>query len=185
MIRIVERSSDNLSTIAQYLADTFETGGEKISSTKASGRKIYFTPNVFMAPDTEMDANLVSIMMPFEADFTNVFHHIEEAAYNCGLTCLRADNMWEHSAVMKDIFSLIFRSHIVVCDFTTRNPNVFYEAGIAHILGKHVVPITQSDADIPFDLRHHRYLKYLNNEEGRIKLTTDLADRLRYQKNAG
>ncbi|UWU25450.1 hypothetical protein N2601_31165 (plasmid) [Rhizobium sp. CB3060] len=80
---------------------------------------------------------------------------------------------------MQDIFDLIVRSRIVVCDFSGKNPNVFYEAGIAHTLGKHVVPITQSDADVPADLRHHRYLGYLNNGEGLGKLETQLAARLR------
>jgi hypothetical protein len=74
----------------------------------------------------------------------------------CGLNCDRADNIWKESAVIQDIFGLIYRSYIVVCDFTGKNPNVFYEAGIAHTLGKHVIPITQHADDIPFDLRQGR-----------------------------
>ncbi|KQV36333.1 hypothetical protein ASC96_28055 [Rhizobium sp. Root1204] len=58
------------------------------------------------------------------------------------------------------------------------NPNVFYEAGIAHTLGKHVVPITQNGGDVPADLRHHRYLQYLNNGEGLQSLERQLASRL-------
>jgi nucleoside 2-deoxyribosyltransferase len=56
---------------------------------------------------------------------------------------------------------------------------VFYEAGIAHALGKHVVPITQNAEDIPFDLRHHRYARYLNNGEGHETLRQELVDRFR------
>jgi len=52
-------------------------------------------------------------------------------------------------------FSLIFRANVVGCDLTGKNPNVSYEAGIAHTLGKQVVPLWQSEADVPFDLRHH------------------------------
>ena len=70
------------------------------------------------------------------------------------------------------------KSYIVVCDFTGRNPNVFYEAGIAHTLGKHVVPITQSADDVPFNLRHHRFIHYLNNKEGRCELTARLEERI-------
>ncbi len=94
-----------------------------------------------------------------------------------GLHCKRVDDIWNHSTVIQDVFSLIFQSYIVVCDLTGKNPNVFYEAGIAHTLGKHVVPITQTESDIPFDLKHHRYAKYLNNTEGREKLKKDLASR--------
>lgn len=58
------------------------------------------------------------------------------------------------------------------------NPNVFYEAGIAHTLGKHVIPITQVADHIPFDLRHHRYIHYLNNKEGLAKLGAEVASRV-------
>ena len=43
---------------------------------------------------------------------------------------------------------------------------MFYETGIAHTLGKHVIPITQSSDDVPFDLRHHRYILYTTTVRG-------------------
>ena len=61
----------------------------------------------------------------------------------------------------------------------TGNTNVFYEAGIAHTLGKNeVILITQSHDDVPFDLRRLRYLHYLNNNEGRAKLAEDILERV-------
>jgi hypothetical protein len=116
-------------------------------------------------------------MMPFTPSLNLVYGSIQTAAHQQGLVCSRADNIWDHSTVIQDIFSLIFRSFIVVCDFTEKNPNVFYEAGIAHTLGKHVIPITQSEQDIPFDLQHHRYIKYLNNSEGLGELQESLSSR--------
>jgi hypothetical protein len=101
----------------------------------------------------------------------------DEIVLALGSTSKRVDDIWDHSTVIQDVFSLIFQSYIVVCDFTGKNPNVFYEAGIAHTLGKHVVPITQSDDDIPFDLKHHRYAKYLNNNEGLEGLAEELSSR--------
>ena len=67
---------------------------------------------------------------------------------------------------------------MVICDCSGRNPNVFYEIGIAHTLGREVILITQSEEDIPFDLRHLRYVKYLNNGEGLAQLTARLEPRL-------
>jgi hypothetical protein len=55
---------------------------------------------------------------------------------------------------------------------------VFYEAGIAHTLGREVILITQSEHDIRFDLRHLRYIRYLNNAEGRAALTASLQARM-------
>jgi hypothetical protein len=101
------------------------------------------------------------------------------AAGNVDLRCRRADDIWEAHAIIQDVVSLIDRSRIVVCDCTGRNPNVFYEAGIAHTLGREVILITQSEQDIPFDLRHLRHIRYLNNTEGRASLTESLEGRMR------
>jgi hypothetical protein len=79
---------------------------------------------------------------------------------------------------MQDVVSLIDRSRVVIADCTSRNPNVFYEIGIAHTLGREVILITQNDADIPFDLRHLRYVRYLNNGEGLADLERRLLPRL-------
>jgi hypothetical protein len=117
-------------------------------------------------------------MMPFGPAFNNVYAAIEYAARQAGMRCQRADNIWEADEVIQDIFSLIYRSNIVICDFTGKNPNVFYETGIAHTLGRSVVPIAQSEQDVPFDLKHHRYLHYLNNNEGLQNLVTRLIPRL-------
>ena len=67
----------------------------------------------------------------------------------------------------------------MVADFTGKNPNVFYEVGIAHTLGKTVIPITQSINDVPSDLRHHRALVYYPNEQGYEDLATEIDKRLR------
>jgi hypothetical protein len=66
----------------------------------------------------------------------------------------------------------------VICDLTGKNANVFYEAGIAHALGQDVILIAQHETDIPFDLRHIRYVKYLNNEEGLRVLADNVGKRL-------
>jgi hypothetical protein len=149
-------------------------------SAKPSERKITFAPNVFQVPESiTVERDLVALMMPFDASFSSVNDAVKGASTSAGLRCLRVDDIWEDSAVIQDIFGLIFRSHAVVVDFTGRNPNVMYETGIAHTLGKHVIPISQSLDDIPFDMRHHRVLKYLPNGEGLRLLQSKLAEKLR------
>ena len=95
-----------------------------------------------------------------------------------GMSCHRADDIWKENAIIQDIVSLISRSRIIICDCSGRNPNVFYEAGIAHTLGKDVILITQSGDDIPFNLRHLRYIRYLNNREGIEDLVKKVSDRI-------
>ena len=136
-------------------------------------------PAVFQISEHEkIEPTLVSAMMPFDAAFSEVYESIRFAAESAGLRCRRADDIWEHAAIIQDVVSLIDHSRIVICDCSSRNPNVFYEAGIAHTLGREVILITQSEHDIPFDLRHLRYIKYLHNAEGRTALTNSLLARM-------
>ena len=121
---------------------------------------------------------MVSVMMPFSREFDEVYEAIKNACTPVGLFCVRADDIWNNETVIQDIFEIIYCSTIVVVDFSGKNSNVMYEAGIAHTLGKHVVPITQSINDVPFDLRHHRALKYLANAEGLKELAQWLTKRL-------
>jgi hypothetical protein len=137
-------------------------------------------PTVFQIPEHEsIEPTLASAMMPFDAGFAAVYDSIQQAAAGAGLRCRRADDIWENAAIIQDVVALIDRSRVVICDCTGRNPNVFYEAGIAHALGREVILITQSELDIPFDLRHLRYIRYLNNSEGRTALTSALQARMR------
>ena len=66
------------------------------------------------------------------------------AAAAVGKKCKRADDIWNHESIIQDVVSLICKSSVVICDLTGKNANVFYEAGIAHCLGKDVILITQS-----------------------------------------
>jgi hypothetical protein len=114
-------------------------------------------PTVFEIPEHEkIEPALVSVMMPFDAVFAPVYDTLKATVAKVGLRCRRADEIWEEAAIIQDIVSLIDRSRVVVCDCTGRSPNVFYEIGIAHTLGRGVILITQNAADIPFDFRHLR-----------------------------
>lgn len=179
LMKVVQADPNNLTIIEQYLVDTFDIGGESASTAPSKGRRIIFSPSVFDIPEEAMDHELVAVMMPFSAEFEPVFEAIKGACIQAGLKCLRVKDIWQHSTIIQDVFSLIFRANVVVCDLSGKNPNVFYEAGIAHTLGKQVVPLSQSEADVPFDLRHHRYLPYLRNSEGLRDLQNKLCDRLK------
>jgi len=139
---------------------------------------VTFKPSIFQVPNKPQNPRLVSVMIPFNASFNGTYDAIKRVADYMKLECLKANDIWENSTFMQDIFDLIYCAKVVVVDFTGRNPNVMYETGIAHTLGKTVIPITQSIGDIPSDLGHHRALKYLPNEEGYNELSRELYKRL-------
>lgn len=175
---IADRDFNALKIIESYVDQHFPGEAHYISA-KPSERKISFAPNVFQIPDSLPEPDLVAVMMPFRQEFDPVFKAISRACTKNGIRCLRADDIWEESAIIQDIFNLVFRAQVVVVDFTGKNPNVMYETGIAHTLGKHVVPISQSLDDVPFDITHHRVLKYLPNSEGYARLESALETKLK------
>jgi hypothetical protein len=175
----VERDK-NTGNVTLYKAiDEFISTSTDVNEAK---EVIIFSPSVFSVPKKPVENDLVSVMTPFTMEFDKVLETIKAACSNIGMPCYRVDDLWNNTTIVQDIFELIYRSSIVIVDFSGRNPNVFYEAGIAHTLGKNVIPITQSIDDIPFDLRHHRVLKYLNNSEGRKELKRSLEKRLKVLK---
>src|SRR5690349_6562245 len=62
--------------------------------------------------------------------------------------------------IMDDIWKSIRAARLVVAELTGKNPNVFYEVGLAQAIGKPVVILTRDEADVPFDLKALRYLYY-------------------------
>lgn len=135
-------------------------------------------PKVFDLTSDPVDENLVAVMMPFDAAFNPVYEALQSAVGEAGMTCLRADDIWENDHVVQDVVLLLCKAAVVVCDLSKRNANVFYETGIAHTLGRDVILIAQSDGDIPFDVAAIRHIRYLPNGEGLVKLGADLKRRL-------
>lgn len=177
--RIAEVNEGAFNVFEKHVSDKYPEESQFVSA-KPSERKITFAPNVFQVPEsTLIESDLVAVMMPFNAAFNSVHEGIRRSCTEAGYRCLRVDDIWEESTVIQDIFNLIFRAHVVVVDFTGKNPNVMYETGIAHTLGKHVVPISQSIDDVPFDMAHHRILKYLPNSEGIETMAVKLSEKLR------
>lgn len=141
-------------------------------------RQVEIRPTVFDVPEGGIENDLVAVMRPFKPQFEPVQRALEKICGEFNLRCCDVSKVWNESEIIQDVFSLIYRSIFVICDFSKGNPNVFYEAGIAHTLGKTVIPIVQDPKDIPFDLGHHRYLQYLPTEQGLNELATGIAPRI-------
>ena len=160
----------------KLLSGEFASTAVEIRKTE---RLITFTPEVFEIPEGSININQIAVMMPFSAEYDEVYAIIKESCESLGMQCHRADEVWKNSAIIQDVFDLIFTSSIIIADLSGKNPNVFYEIGIAHTLGKYVVPIAQSTEKIAFDVGHHRVLKYSFEGDGRNVLKNKLQSRLK------
>lgn len=122
------------------------------------------------------DKDICFIIMPYGDWFDHYYKQIyKKAILDAGLNPIRADELFTASAVIDDIWDLTKKSKIVLADLTGKNPNVFYELGLAHALAKPALLITESMDDVPFDLRHLRVITYdKNNEEWGQKLINEI-----------
>jgi hypothetical protein len=101
------------------------------------------------------------VVMSFAPEFNDVYElGIRPACEGIGAQCARVDEQIFLESILERIYAQIESADIVIAEMTGRNPNVFYEAGYAHGLGRPVVLLTQSADDIPFDLRHYPHVVY-------------------------
>ena len=69
------------------------------------------------------------------------------------------------SNILAHVIEEMLSAKIVIANISGRNPNVFYELGIAHALGKPVLLISESLSDIPFDIHSQRILAFRDERE--------------------
>ena len=109
----------------------------------------------------------VFVIMPFRKELDSVYEGpIKKICDDMSLSYQRADDIFMSRPIMQDIWSLINNAKVIICDCTGKNPNVFYELGIAHTLGKQVVLLTQNVDDMPFDVHAMRCIQYEDSIAG-------------------
>lgn len=97
--------------------------------------------------------------MPFNVEWSmDMYETFKEAAD--GFNVWRSDEEYRDDVIVQTIWEKINRARFVIADCTGKNPNVFYELGIAHTLGKPVFMCSQNRGDFPFDINHIRSFEY-------------------------
>ncbi|MBI2361518.1 MAG: hypothetical protein HYV04_21850, partial [Deltaproteobacteria bacterium] len=102
------------------------------------------------------------LVMPFAEPHGTYYDQIyKPAIQKAGLRAVRADaEIFGTGKIMDQVWRGINTAKILVAELTTRNPNVFYELGLAHALRKPVVLVSSNEGDVPFDLHHIRVIYY-------------------------
>ena len=109
--------------------------------------------------------NSCFVVMPFHALYEAQYEGvIKPAIEGTGLTCVRGDEIYARQAIVQDVWRSIRKARLVVAELSGRNPNVMYEIGLAHAIGKPIILLTRSEEDVPFDLRALRYVYYDPND---------------------
>jgi hypothetical protein len=114
------------------------------------------------------------VIMPFRAELHYFYLYIQQCLQNKhGLHVERGDHRILTKPLLEKIRDQILQADVIIADITHRNPNVFYELGLAHAAETPVILITQDPAeDTPTDVRHLEFIVYdlTRHDEFLVKL---------------
>jgi hypothetical protein len=124
------------------------------------------------------------LLMPFAREMRPVHASIKEVCSSLGITCERADDIYSQNPIFSTILDSILTSEVIIADLTGKNPNVFYETGIAHSVREpqSVILASQSLDDVPFDLRHLPIVLYKLDNLQRFQI--ELENRIVHSRTA-
>jgi hypothetical protein len=160
-----------LAQVASALVDL--APGNNAGNANLVGLRTAFWGDV----STSVAERICFVLMPFSPrKLTEIYERfikvpVEERT---ALTCRRADDISGSTDIMRDVWESIVRAEVVIADLTNKNPNVFYELGLCHAIGKKVVLVAQDTGDIPFDLRGVRTIIYEDSVSGYERLSREV-----------
>lgn len=98
-----------------------------------------------------------------------VFEEVIKAACKAfDIEAYRADDIEEPGDIPEQIFEALRDEELVIADLTGANPNVMYELGIRHVLGKCTLQIGERGR-LPFDINTIRTVQFVRTPNGLIK----------------
>jgi len=136
--------------------------------------------------DLLVDYPTVFVVMPFRESWSNAVYNqlIRPAVLSAKLECVRGDTVVRIGDLTKNVWGAIMRAGIIVAEVSAPNPNVFYELGLGHALGKDAILLKQKSAKLPADFGGAHYQEYELQSLGRARkwLRTELST---WAKNNG
>lgn len=108
---------------------------------------------------------------PYDTFYREV---IQNQAETAGYDVVRMDEKAGPGVIFQDIQREIEQAEIVIAEITPANPNVFYELGYAHALGKPTILLAQREAKLPFDIQSFRVVFYNDTIGGKAEVERNL-----------
>ena len=166
---------DNAQDSAPWVDETARAIIQAGEAQRQEADTVRFDP-IFRGKEFSVDPSLVFTLSPFGEPFDRIYTDVVKPTVEGkdGLHCLRADDINDNNAIIEDVWRLINQARVVIADITGGNPNVFYELGIAHTIGKETVLLMQEGGRAPFDLTHLRHIRYSDSSLGLKSLAHSL-----------
>lgn len=162
----IEVFTANLAYLKAFAANA--EGTPVVSATAAVGSTDGLAPPASVEGESVREfLDTCFVLMPFGEWFDRYYKDIYVPAIKeAGFEPLRADSLFNSGSVIEQIWQQIRKAKVLLADLTGKNPNVFYELGLAHAARKPVVFVSGNIEDVPFDVRHLRVVTFDVREPG-------------------
>ena len=124
--------------------------------------------------DIKIDKKLVFVLTPFHESQIGIFHAIVSTCNRYGFRCVRGDEEFVRGDIFPVLLKYMVEARLIIANIEGRNPNVFYELGIAHAMDKPVILVAKSISDMPFDIKSRSIVLFTDENDLREKLSEAL-----------
>ncbi|HUL64130.1 MAG TPA: RDD family protein [Burkholderiaceae bacterium] len=94
---------------------------------------------------------LCTVLMPFDPPGRARFATLEKIGEEMGFRTMRVAQYYSSGMILEEIVRSIRDAHLIIADLTRGNPNVCYELGIAHALGRRVFLVAEDSQSCRID----------------------------------
>lgn len=132
----------------------------------------FYTNLGIVIENIKVKENTAFCLMPFNDRYSAIYQAIFYSCQAANYSCERSDEVYNPGNLLRQIVNMILESSIIIALLDGQNPNVFYEIGIAHSIGKTVLLLAnkKNKDEIPFDLKSDRLLLYSDTSDLHEKL---------------
>ncbi len=159
---------DDVPVIQHLLSRPLE--GRQVGLIAAGNQEVSFSDF-----EVKSDRPRAFVVMQFAEPFHTFYREvIQKQADAAGFDVVRIDEKAGPGIIFQDIQREIEQAEVVIAEITPANPNVFYELGYAHALGKPTILLAQREAELPFDIRSFRVVFYNDTIGGKVDVERNL-----------
>lgn len=179
-VRPAEQSEDNGLSPAQARSEFNEQLsiiGAVLKLVEASPSLGVESTGISPADSHKYRAGTAFIMMwmnPKNPELTDVMDTVKNVFKSFGIRAVRADDIEHEGQITERILNEVRTAEFLFADLTGMRPNVYYETGYAHALGKRVILFRKAGTDLHFDLAGYNCPEYENLRDLKEKLTRRL-----------
>ena len=159
---------DSVPVIQHLLAHPLE--GRQVGLIAAGSQEISFS-DLVVSSSRPRAFVVMQFAEPYDTFYKEVIQNQAEAA---GFEVTRIDEKAGPGVIFQDIQREIEQAEIVIAEITPANPNVFYELGYAHALGKPTILLARRESELPFDIRSFRVVFYNDTIGGKVEVERNL-----------